>query len=32
MYAAAGLNADGVVGVALDVLGLNRPAAGGLRA
>jgi 1-deoxy-D-xylulose-5-phosphate synthase len=32
MYAAAGLNADGIVGVALDVLGLNRPAAGGLRA
>jgi 1-deoxy-D-xylulose-5-phosphate synthase len=32
MYAAAGLSADGIVGVALDVLGLNRPAAGGLRA
>jgi 1-deoxy-D-xylulose-5-phosphate synthase len=32
MYATAGLNADGIVGVALDVLGLNRPAAGGLRA
>jgi 1-deoxy-D-xylulose-5-phosphate synthase len=32
MYASAGLNADGIVGVALDVLGLNRPAAGGLRA
>jgi 1-deoxy-D-xylulose-5-phosphate synthase len=32
MYAAAGLNPDGIVGVALDVLGLNRPAAGGLRA
>jgi 1-deoxy-D-xylulose-5-phosphate synthase len=32
MYAEAGLDADGIVGVALDVLGLNRPAAGGLRA